>query len=226
MALYLGSNKKSKVILSGYEKGKQAEYDRFWDSYQTNGNRGNYADAFAGSGWNNETFKPKYNIKPTNCYRLFAESKISGDLVAILNDLGVSLDTSKSTDMFYTFAISEFTHLGVISFESVTALNNTFRSSKVQTIDELIFKNDGSNTFNTPFTSCNNLTDIRKISGVIGNNISFANSNKLTHDSLMNILNALGTVASTRTLTLHAESKAILTNEEKAIATEKGWTIA
>ena len=64
---------------------------------------------------------------------------------------------------------------------------------------------------------------------VIGANISFAQSNKLSHDSLMSIINALkdfSSTTTTKTLTLHANSKALLTDSEKAIATQKGWTLA
>ena len=46
----------------GIEEGKQAEYDRFWDGYQGNGNATYYNHRFAGQGWNRETFRPKYNI--------------------------------------------------------------------------------------------------------------------------------------------------------------------
>lgn len=47
----------------------------------------------------------------------------------------------------------------------------------------------------------------------------------LSHDSLMVIINGLQTVEG-KTLTLGAENLAKLTDEEKKIATDKGWTIA
>lgn len=52
------ANKVSEV----YEAGKQAEYDKFWDNLQQNGNRRNYWGAFSGAGWNDEIFKPKYPL--------------------------------------------------------------------------------------------------------------------------------------------------------------------
>ena len=48
---------------------------------------------------------------------------------------------------------------------------------------------------------------------------------KLTHDSLMVIINGLQTVTGA-TLTLGAENLAKLTDEEKKVATDKGWTLA
>ena len=47
-----------------YDKGKQDEYDRFWDLYQDYGNRRSYRHAFAGYGWTVDTFKPKYKMTP------------------------------------------------------------------------------------------------------------------------------------------------------------------
>lgn len=47
----------------------------------------------------------------------------------------------------------------------------------------------------------------------------------LNHTSIMKIINALGSVSS-RTLTMGADKLAMLTDEEKKIATDKGWTLA
>ena len=44
------------------EEGKAAEWTRFWDAYQENGQRVQYAYAFAGRCWNDDTLKPKYTI--------------------------------------------------------------------------------------------------------------------------------------------------------------------
>ena len=49
---------------------------------------------------------------------------------------------------------------------------------------------------------------------------------KLTHDSLMVFINGLQTVTTTRTLTLGATNLAKLTDAEKKVATDKGWTLA
>lgn len=49
-------------ITEVYEKGKQTEYDRFWDEYQAYGTRTFYSQGFAGDGWKNKTFHPKYPI--------------------------------------------------------------------------------------------------------------------------------------------------------------------
>ena len=54
----------------GWDDGKQAEYDAFWDAYQSYGEPKPYTNAF-GSMWTAELFKPKYDIRPTNAYMMF-----------------------------------------------------------------------------------------------------------------------------------------------------------
>ena len=68
--------------------------------------------------------------------------------------------------------------------------------------------------------------------GKIGMSVTFSACSKLTYESLMGeygIINALldltGT-GKTATLTLHADSKAKLTDSDIATITQKGWTLA
>ena len=75
------------------------------------------------------------------------------------------------------------------------------------------------------FHACVSLTD------VIGNpnfKVSFdlSGCTKLTHDSLMVFINGLQTVTTTKKLTLGANNLAKLTDDEKKVATDKGWTLA
>jgi surface protein len=72
---------------------------------------------------------------------------------------------------------------------------------------------------------CKALTDFKAPKNISAA-ISFSSCPNLTHDSLMSIINNLATVTSTKKLTLGATNLAKLTNEEKAIATNKGWTLA
>ena len=48
----------------------------------------------------------------------------------------------------------------------------------------------------------------------------------LTHDSIMVVINGLQTVTTTQTLTLYSTNLPKLTEAEKKIATDKGWTLA
>ena len=74
------------------------------------------------------------------------------------------------------------------------------------------------------FSNCTALTTI---TGNPNFKVSFilSKSTKLTHDSLMVIINGLQTVTSTQKLTLGSENLAKLTEADKKIATDKGWTL-
>lgn len=56
--------------------------------------------------------------------------------------------------------------------------------------------------------------------------VSFIAAQNLTHDSLMVIINGLQTVTTTQKLTLGSTNLAKLTEADKKIATDKGWTLA
>lgn len=65
----------------GFEDGKKAEYDVFWDIFQQNGERTWYWGAFTGPGWTDEIFKPKYPIiAKGTCGYCFRNSKITNVL--------------------------------------------------------------------------------------------------------------------------------------------------
>ena len=56
--------------------------------------------------------------------------------------------------------------------------------------------------------------------------LNLSSCSKLTHDSIMVVINGLQTVTETQTLTLCSENLAKLTEADKKIATDKGWTLA
>ena len=57
--------------------------------------------------------------------------------------------------------------------------------------------------------------------------LGLQNNNKMTHDSLMNVLNKVYDISSkgTQIINLGNTNKSKLTAEEIAIATNKGWTV-
>ena len=81
--------------------------------------------------------------------------------------------------------------------------------------------------FSNMFNGCSNLENIT-IQGYIYHNINFYSCQKLTHESLMSIINALGNFSSSsekHTCYLGSTNLAKLSDEEKAAATVKGWTL-
>ena len=211
-----------------FDSGKKKAWNDFWDIFQQNGNRTYYTGAFA-SDWNDETFKPKYNINVVEGNRMFYRSKIT-NLKQILIDCGVVLDFSNATVLSEMFMHNAFvTHLPTIDTRACASFSYMVcNASKLVEIEKLILKDDGSQSYAYAFDNLWQLKNI-VIEGQFGNNVSFLQSSFLTHDSLVSIINALkdysGTTT-TRKLILHESSKAKLTEEDVALANGKGWTIA
>lgn len=238
-----------------YEKGKQAAYDEFWDIYQGNGNRLNYSNAFAGYNWTPELLKPKYDMYPTNAYMMFRGNNNLIDLKQHLDDLGIILSFENCTAVQYAFSACNFTHIGELNFTSATGFGDCFLSTPyLNTIDKIILKDDGSQNLGAkPFNGCSELREVR-FEGVIGTTGMTINNSKLSHDSLFGsvateeqivagknlvtidgityyggiiiALQDLTGTGTTKTLTFGATNLAKLSDVEKAIATQKGWTLA
>ena len=86
------------------------------------------------------------------------------------------------------------------------------------------FGQNATNTANC-FYGCLSLTDV---TGSPNFKTSFTLSDcaNLTHDSLMVFINGLQTVTTTQKLTLGSNLLGKLTDDEKKVATDKGWTLA
>lgn len=207
-----------------FDAGKRAEYDRFWDNYQQNGNRTDYTNGFGGC-WSAETFKPKYSIRPTTAYMMFRYVKANVDLVEHLNRLGVTLDFSECTNTNYAFYGSYFTRVGVIDISKASNSNvqAMFGScNELETVDRLIVNENQVINF---FSSASSLTNI-EIEGTIGQNVDIHHS-PLSADSMISIISCLKDYSAeggTHTITFKKDRETILPDTEKAKATEKGWT--
>ena len=133
-------------------------------------------------------------------------------------------DTSNVTNMSYMFdSCNSLTTIPLLDTSNVTNMSYMFDyCSSLTTIPQL----DTSNVINMTymFKNCSSLTTIH----MTGMKVSFdiSASTKFTRETLVEILNNLATVSSTRTLTMGSTNLAKLTDEDKKIATDKGWTLA
>ena len=214
-------------VISDYDAGKLAEWSEFWDEFQNNGSRVLYTSAFK-TGWNDKIFSPKYDICPTNLEQTFQYTSII-NLIDDLEKHNVKLDTSNCTNFYQAFRSSMITHYPTIDMSKAANTAYAFGSgANVVKIEKLILSK--STPFNNTFQSARKLEEIT-IEGTIGQNgFSVQWSDKLTHDSLLSILNALEDKTSdesgtTWTIGLGPTNIAKITANEKAIATQKGWTI-
>ena len=174
-----------------YDKGKQDEYDAFWDTFQDYGERKFYSQGFAGYGWTKDNLKPKYPIvtdrvtNRTNGMFAFAEK---------LTEIMIPLyfyDTTSSETFYYC------TKLVKIGDDTGGGLWVT-----------------KGRTFNSNFGGCSKLEEIRfldynekgeYVPSEIGNSINFKNC-PLSTASIVNIIEHLVN-SSTVTLTLKTSAK-------------------
>ena len=213
-----------------YEAGEQAAYDRFWDEFQDKGARTNYIGAF-NTGWTAAIFRPKYNMAVDNAYNMF-NNFLRGkpaSLKQLLAESGVSLTFPRCGNINNVFQASHTTELGELDFSTVTRKDCSslfLDCGHLKSIDKLIIP-AGQTTFSNWFRSCNALERLT-IEGIIGANGFDVSWSPLDHDSLMSIVEALqdySAVGTTGTVTLGADNLAKLSDSEKAIATQKGWTL-
>lgn len=186
----------------GYAAAQKADYDRFWDMFQQNGNRADYQYAFSRA-WTDEFYNPKYPIvcNNANVYTataLFMDSQITDTKVPITAS-GTRADT-----MFQD--CRNLNRIPMVTFDNVTRFNNTFRN-------------------------CQALTDIT-IDGSIDVAISFAESPLLNRASIESIINALSTTTSGLTLTLSSAAVTAAFGSTTAadwtalVGTRNNWTIS
>lgn len=214
----------------GFDAGKQAEYDTFWDTIQQNGNRTDYQFAFTGWSWTPENFKPKYDIKPVRADYMFANLDASciRDLTETLESAGVVLDTAQCINFTNFARYGSPQRFPALDTRSAESLNNMFVNCSVATIDKLIFKDDGSQVVLSMFSACSPLVDINEIEGVIGQNMNLAPSKKVSKLTITNVISALSSTTSGMTLQLSkiAVNAAFTTDEWNALAaTKSNWTI-
>ena len=147
-----------------------------------------------------------------------------------LEELDIStFDTTNVTNMQEMFAYCynlRALDLSHFATNAVTNFSNMFRGC--HSLYDLDFSgldttSVSSTSTLTMFDTCPNLVHLKV--GKITVNFKINGCNNLSHDSLMNVINALEPTETTLTLTIGSTNIAKLTEEELAIATEKGWTI-
>ena len=227
-----------------YTAGKKSQYDEFWDNLQAYGNLEKYNYAFSHCRFNKDTFKPKYPLNIIDGSFTFAYQRKSHntqaigepiyDLIQVCKDNNVVIDTSEATDLNSMFYGSDFTTIPTISFESHSgAIKAVFYSNNnLETIEKIIFKADGSNTFSTsswelPFASCSSLKNV-VIEGIIGDSFNISAS-PLTKASITSIVNALSSTSSGKTVSFKKTAKEnAFTDSEWStlIATKSNWTFS
>lgn len=223
-----------------YEAGKKSEYDEFWDLYQQNGSRGVYHYAFAGYGWDDTTFNPKYNIDSKNSVGMFMYSRIT-DLEAILNKCGITFNISNSSNYSALFSYSETKVIPELVCSARTSyMGAMFRDcKKLHTIRKITLLDGFNANMTDVFKNCTALENIT-FEGFIPKNIILAESTLLSKASIINIIEHLSDVVVSNqaaTFSKIAIDNAFETSAgagdgstsaewQSLIATKSNWTIS
>ena len=226
MALYLGNNKVS--MKSGYtttglkdflEHGGKFSYTKYTDltgilKYSDTENVTNMEYMFQNC--NKLTTIPLLDTsKVTNMKNMFTTSGLTTIPL---------LDTSKVTNMYYMFYnCLKLTTIPTLDTSNVTDMNGMFANcSRLTSVGQL----DASKCtyFDNMFSNCSKLEQIHMTGMKVSFDIHY--STLFTREALVEILNNLATVTNTQTLTMGSTNLSKLTDEDKAIATNKGWTLA
>lgn len=227
--------------IAANQAGEKAQYDRFWDAFQQNGERTAYNSAF-GCQWTPEIWKPKYPIRPTNIYMMFfsntSEHLIIPDFVEFCEENNIVFDLSNASGTgTYALAALHTNHFGILDFSckdtsKTISIPHLFYShgyeGGVKIIDEFI-SSERTIYFQNTFQNATYLEELN-MSGVIAtNDFNVQWCTKLTRKSLLSIIEALqnkttDTSGTTWLVTLGATNIAKLSNDELAMIEAKGWT--
>ena len=238
--LQMIAENEQKVYNAGYNKGKadgrQAEYDRFWDNYQQNGNRNDYKNAFSGTGWTEETLKPKYPVKIVDTT---TTSRCAMEMFRRLgyNNSNILFDM---TEICKRLDLSEALSIQGLLYNAC-AKNITLDASKSKTLQEAFRCGDGGvldnmtltvssacQNYTNAFYYCSNLTNLTFTDGSqIAASVDLHWS-PLTRASLESVIAALSDTATgfTASLKQSAVNAAFSWEEWLAlVAAKPNWTI-
>ena len=193
----IASNSYYRGETDGAELGRRDERERFWSVFQNHGEAMSYQHAFSNGKFTDANYNPQY---PIRC----------------------STSTVAAQSIFYNAPITD-TKVDIIVGLNRPTSGMFDGCSELRTIRKLVLS--GTNTFSSTFTKCAALESIT-FEGVISNDISFADSPKLTKASITNIINCLSATASGKTLTLSiiAVAEAFATDETDGIGSAE-WDV-
>lgn len=180
-----------------------------------------------------------------NCNKLTTIPTIDTSNVTNMNSMFYScynltkippLNTSNVTDMFNIFySCRNITTIPPLNTSKVTNVSNMFSNcTSLQSIGLLDFSNVTNLSTFFGYGDITTLTDLGGFKNLKidwNENFGLMRCTNLTKQSVLNVINnvydfrANGDSTTTRTIKFHKNSLALLSDDEKAIATAKGWVL-
>ena len=194
----------------GFEAGKQAEYDAFWDGAQKNGT----GEVYYGYAFCSRALWTQERIEKVKYKHLIAS------YFAVVFNGNTSL-TDLSMFTMESYIMSNGNHATISISSCFSGCTNLVKCMPIN----FGFVNAAPNAFN----QCSALEELI-VSGTIKvSDLNLKDSPKLNKASITSIINALSTTTTGLTVTLSKTAKeAAFTNDEWAalIATKTNWTIS
>ena len=168
-----------------------------------------------------------------NCSKLTTIPRLNTSKVNNMNNMFSGCSSLESIPLLDTSNVTDM--VGMFSGCSLLTTVPLYNTSKVKNMSQM-FWNCGSlqtvpafdctnvTNMNNIFASCRSLKSILMTN--IGVSLDISASTLFERADLVTILNNLKTVTTTKTLKMGATNLAKLTDEDKLIATNKGWTLA
>lgn len=185
-----------------YEVGKQDEYDRFWDGYQPEkGATGNHDRRFAGQGWKNDTWTPKYSMNVSSAQYMFWACPVT-DIQEYLDKKNLVLKFESCTNFNQAFAYCKLNWLREFGTTSKSAnYSGAFtNATNIHTIEK--FYVNEKCTFANTFDSASALVNLTMVGTIGKSGLNLRWATKLSKASISSIIKALSTTTSGLTVTL------------------------
>lgn len=217
----------------GYDKGYSDGDVALWKLLTNDGTKNDYPMFFRATNLEGHNIPEGYFIPRGDIQRIFYDyrgKELPGGLD--FSELGTANPyNANAFQMLFTWSLLE--HIYDIGFPAyprndAVTYNQTFlQCNYLKKID--ILRVEPRTSFNGTFGACYALESLT-IEGVIGKNGFSVKDCPLNHDSLMSIISALedktGDESGTSwVITLGATNLEKLTDAQKAIATERGWSL-
>lgn len=156
--------------------------------------------------------------KVTDMYNMFGAAGQINGFTTVPN-----FNTENVTNMAHMFAVSGIITVPTFNTSKVTNMSNMFWGCKGVT-EIPAFDVSNVTNFKDMFQHAPDITTIH-MTGIKAD-LDISSCTLMEREALVELLNNLGTVTTTQTLTLGSTLLAKLTEDDKAIATNKGWTLA
>lgn len=201
------------------------------NSGESNGNTESWKYV-KGFSFANTVFPENYdlvlNLSQFNCSTFdFSNSNVRSVKLIIPSE-------SREIQLYKVNVFNNCTSLEIADFSefstNFTVVTNLFSNCKKlkEILGELDFGNGTATSYINTFYNCSSLETVRFKQGSIKLSLSFAQSSLLSSESIQSIIDGLAdlTDETAQTLTLHADVKAKLTEEQTTAITAKNWILA